>query len=41
VARYFHNGGQWADGQELNFGRGPFEVKSTGWGYYLVAGYNF
>jgi len=19
----------------------PFEVKSTGWGYYLVAGYNF
>lgn len=41
VARYFHNGGQWADGQELNFGNGPFEVKSTGWGYYLVAGYNF
>lgn len=41
VARWFHNGGQWADGQELNFGNGPFEVKSTGWGYYLVAGYNF
>ncbi|WP_343552299.1 nucleoside-specific channel-forming protein Tsx [Pantoea sp.] len=41
VARYFHNGGQWADGQELNFGNGPFEVKSTGWGYYLVVGYNF
>ncbi|KAA9002583.1 nucleoside-specific channel-forming protein Tsx [Affinibrenneria salicis] len=41
VARYFHNGGQWADGSELNFGNGPFEVKSTGWGYYLVVGYNF
>lgn len=41
VARYFHNGGQWADGAELNFGKGPFEVKSTGWGYYLVVGYNF
>ncbi|MDQ1212632.1 nucleoside-specific outer membrane channel protein Tsx [Pantoea anthophila] len=27
--------------RELNFGNGPFEVKSTGWGYYLVAGYNF
>jgi len=41
VARWFHNGGQWADGQELNFGDGPFTVKSTGWGYYLVVGYNF
>ncbi len=41
VARYFHNGGQWSDGTELNFGNGPFEVKSTGWGYYLVVGYNF
>ncbi|UQY43768.1 nucleoside-specific channel-forming protein Tsx [Erwinia sp. PK3-005] len=41
VARYFHNGGQWADGANLNFGDGPFEVKSTGWGYYLVVGYNF
>lgn len=41
VARYFHNGGQWADGTELNFGKGDFDVKSTGWGYYLVAGYNF
>ncbi|MGV3346330.1 nucleoside-specific channel-forming protein Tsx [Enterobacteriaceae bacterium LUAb1] len=41
VARYFHNGGQWDNGTELNFGKGPFEVKSTGWGYYLVAGYNF
>ncbi|MCI4185873.1 nucleoside-specific channel-forming protein Tsx [Dickeya dianthicola] len=41
VARYFHNGGQWADGTELDFGRGPFNVRSTGWAYYLVAGYNF
>ncbi|HHG0626180.1 TPA: nucleoside-specific channel-forming protein Tsx [Klebsiella pneumoniae] len=41
VARYFHNGGQWADGTELNFGSGPFNVKSTGWGYYLVVGYSF
>ena len=41
VARYFHNGGQWADSANLNFGDGPFEVKSTGWGYYLVVGYNF
>lgn len=41
VARYFHNGGQWTDGAELDFGKGPFEVKSTGWGYYLVVGYNF
>ncbi|RDK95978.1 nucleoside-specific channel-forming protein [Enterobacillus tribolii] len=41
VARYFHNGGQWADGAELNFGDGDFKVKSTGWGYYLVVGYNF
>lgn len=41
VARYFHNGGQWNDGTELNFGNGPFNVKSTGWGYYLVVGYNF
>lgn len=41
VARYFHNGGQWQDGTELNFGKGNFDVKSTGWGYYLVAGYNF
>ncbi|PKH21913.1 nucleoside-specific channel-forming protein Tsx [Enterobacterales bacterium CwR94] len=41
VARYFHNGGQWEDGTELDFGKGPFNVKSTGWGYYLVVGYNF
>lgn len=41
VARYFHNGGQWSDGAELNFGNGNFQVKSNGFGYYLVAGYNF
>lgn len=41
VARYFHNGGQWENGAGLNFGKGDFNVKSTGWGYYLVAGYNF
>ena len=41
VARYFHNGGQWQDGTELNFGNGNFDVKSTGWGYYAVIGYSF
>lgn len=41
VARYFHNGGQWNDNAELNFGNGNFNVKSTGFGYYLVVGYNF
>lgn len=41
VARYFHHGGQWNDGPELNFGKGDFRVKSTGWGSYLVVGYNF
>ncbi len=41
VARYFHNGGQWNDGAELNFGKGDFDVRSTGWGYYAVIGYNF
>ena len=41
VARYFHNGGQWKDGSELDFGDGPFHTKSNGFGYYLVAGYNF
>ncbi len=41
VARYFHNGGQWQDGPEMNFGKGDFRVRSTGWGYYLVVGYNF
>ena len=41
VARYFHNGGQWEDGTELNFGKGNFNVKSNGFGYYVVVGYNF
>ncbi|MCC3701067.1 nucleoside-specific channel-forming protein Tsx [Rouxiella badensis] len=41
VARYFHNGGQWADGTELNFGNGNFTAKTTGWGYYAVIGYSF
>ncbi|WP_099351187.1 nucleoside-specific channel-forming protein Tsx [Erwinia amylovora] len=41
VARYFHNGGQWNDGVVQNFGAGDFTVKSTGFGYYLVVGYNF
>ena len=41
VARYFHNGGQWEDGTGLNFGKGDFNVKSTGWGYYAVIGYSF
>ena len=41
VARYFHNGGQWNDGTELNFGNGSFHVKSNGFGYYAIVGYNF
>ncbi|SPJ33305.1 nucleoside-specific channel-forming protein Tsx [Kushneria phyllosphaerae] len=41
VARYFHNGGQWNDGSELNFGDGDFRVRSTGWGYYLGVGWQF
>ncbi len=41
VARYFHNGGQWKNNSTLNFGEGDFGVKANGWGYYLVAGYNF
>lgn len=40
AARYFHNGGQWS-GEELNFGQGPFQNRSTGWGYYLSIGYRF
>lgn len=39
VARYFHNGGQWEDGSTPSFQ--PMSVKSTGFGWYLVAGYNF
>lgn len=41
VARYFHNGGQWNDGSELNFGDGDFRVRSTGWGYYFGVGWQF
>ncbi|MFK9268779.1 outer membrane protein OmpK, partial [Escherichia coli] len=41
VARYWHDGGQWNDDAELNFGNGNFNVRSTGWGGYLVVGYNF
>lgn len=41
VARYFHNGGQWHDGSELNFGDGDFTVRSTGWGYYFGVGWQF
>ncbi len=41
VARYWHNGGQWNDDASLNFGDGNFNVRSTGWGGYLVVGYNF
>jgi nucleoside-specific channel-forming protein len=41
VARYWHNGGQWNDDASLNFGDGDFSVRSTGWGGYLVVGYNF
>ncbi|KAG8148754.1 nucleoside-specific channel-forming protein Tsx [Burkholderia catarinensis] len=40
AARYFHNGGQWG-GTELNFGDGPFQNRSTGWGYYASVGYQF
>ncbi|WP_330983080.1 MULTISPECIES: nucleoside-specific channel-forming protein Tsx [Enterobacterales] len=41
VARYWHDGGQWNDDASLNFGDGNFSVRSTGWGGYLVVGYNF
>jgi nucleoside-specific channel-forming protein len=40
VARYFHNGGQW-NSSVLNFGKGNFQNRSTGWGYYLEAGYQW
>ena len=40
VARYFHNGGQW-NGSTLNFGDGTFQNHSTGWAYYLAAGWQF
>ncbi|GGM28804.1 nucleoside-specific channel-forming protein Tsx [Pseudomonas asuensis] len=41
VGRYFHNGGQWKDGTQLDFGEGPFRARSDGWGYYLGVGYQF
>ncbi|MCM5703551.1 nucleoside-specific channel-forming protein Tsx [Larsenimonas salina] len=41
VARYFHNGGQWNDDATLDFGDGPFHVRSTGWGYYFGVGWQF
>ncbi len=41
VGRYFHNGGQWKDGTELNFGDGSFRARSNGWGYYFGVGYQF
>ena len=37
VARYWHNGGQFKDDAML----GTTTVRSTGWGGYLVVGYNF
>lgn len=44
VARYFHNGGQWNDGEMAPFpnshGDG-FELRSTGWGYYFGVGWQF
>ncbi len=41
VGRYFHNGGNWQDGSELNFGDGHFRARSDGWGYYAGVGYQF
>lgn len=41
VGRYFHNGGNWKDGTELDFGDGPFKGRSDGWGYYFGVGYQF
>lgn len=41
VARYFHNGGQWNDDEVLDFGDGPFHLRSTGWGYYFGVGWQF
>jgi nucleoside-specific channel-forming protein len=39
VARYWHNGGQWNDDAKLVWMNE--NVRSTGWGGYLVVGYNF
>lgn len=41
AARYFHNGGQFKDGAVANWGNGDFVQNSTGWGYYVAAGYQF
>ncbi|WP_106477212.1 nucleoside-specific channel-forming protein Tsx [Phytohalomonas tamaricis] len=41
VARYFHNGGQWKDDVEADFGEGAFHLRSTGWGYYFGVGWQF
>jgi nucleoside-specific channel-forming protein len=39
VARYFNNGGQWKNGDRPVFM--DDKIQSNGFGYYLVAGYNF
>ena len=39
VARYWHNGGQWNNDADLVWMKE--NVRSTGWGGYLVVGYNF
>lgn len=39
VARHFHNGSQWQDGGDIGTPQGL--IKSTGWVYYIVAGYDF
>lgn len=39
VARYWHNGGQWNDDAQLRFTN--YNTRTTGWGGYLVVGYNF
>ena len=44
VARYFHNGGQWDDGEMAPFPNShgdSFELRSTGWGYYFGVGWQF
>lgn len=41
VGRHFHNGGNWQDGSQLNFGDGDFRGRSDGWGYYAGVGYQF
>lgn len=41
AARYFHNGGQFRDGEITNWGEGDFAQDSKGWGYYVALGYGF